>query len=105
VLTQTCTYTLTSATFNKAIRKILSYKNESSFVRLENALTLENKGNRYVHYLKLLGEDESGNQGHYCEMLRAQVCHFNVYLSATMAMPRLVNSCLMFADLIVYLHM
>jgi hypothetical protein len=76
VLTQTCTYTLTSATFNKAIRKILSYKNESSFVRLENALTLENKGNRYVHYLKLLGEDESGNQGHYCEMLRAQVCHF-----------------------------
>lgn len=51
---------------------MLSHKNDQSFIRLEKALTLENKGNQTVHYLKLLGEDESGNQGHYCEMVRSQ---------------------------------
>lgn len=80
---------MASATFNKSVRKILSYKNESSFVRLENALTLENKGNRHVHYLKLLGEDESGNQGHYCEMLRAQVPIFksSLFTCCVLSLP------------------
>lgn len=79
LVSQSCTYSLPIISFNKSIRKILSYKNEQSFVRLEKALNLETKGARLVHYLKLLGEDESGNQGHYCELLRSQVTLFILF--------------------------
>jgi len=58
--------------FMRNLRKILTTKSESSFAKLQKALQFEAKKGRMVAYNELFEEDEDGNQGDFCELLRAQ---------------------------------
>ena len=63
--------TLQIASFMKILRKMLNTKSEHSFSKLQKALQFEAKG-RMVAYNDIFEEDEDGNQGDFCELLRAQ---------------------------------
>jgi hypothetical protein len=58
--------------FLRVLRRALAGKSERSMTRLEKALMLETSGGAVLHYKDLLGEDEEGNQGVFCETLRNQ---------------------------------
>ncbi|GMH86059.1 hypothetical protein TL16_g10424 [Triparma laevis f. inornata] len=58
--------------FMRRLRKMLTTKSEHSFSKLQKALLFEAKKGRNVPYNDLFEEDEDGNQGDFCELLRAQ---------------------------------
>lgn len=58
--------------FMRRLRKMLTTKSEQSFSKLQKALLFEAKKGRNVQYNDLFEEDEDGNQGDFCELLRAQ---------------------------------
>jgi hypothetical protein len=64
--------TLPIDNFVRVMRRVFSAKSEQGFSRLEKALKIETNGSKVIEYVKLLAEDEDGNQGVFCEMLRSQ---------------------------------
>ena len=58
--------------FLRVIRKVNPTKGDQSFLRLKKALLIETNGSQVVNYIQTLEEDEDGNQGVFCEMLRSQ---------------------------------
>ena len=58
--------------FMRRLRKMLTTKSENSFSKLQKALQFEAKQGRNVSYNEIFEEDEDGNQGDFCELLRAQ---------------------------------
>lgn len=59
-------------TFLRIVKKMFLNKGEQSMQRLERVLLFETGGGKVIQYAKLLEEDENGNQGKFCELLRAQ---------------------------------
>jgi hypothetical protein len=58
--------------YMRRLRRLLTTKPETSFAKLQKALQFEAKKGRNVAYNELFEEDEDGNQGDFCELLRAQ---------------------------------
>jgi len=58
--------------YMRRLRRLLTTKSEHSFNKLQKALAFEVKKGRNVAYNELFEEDEDGNQGDFCELLRAQ---------------------------------
>ena len=58
--------------YMRRLRRLLTTKPESAFAKLQKALQFEAKKGRNVAYGELFEEDEDGNQGDFCELLRAQ---------------------------------
>ena len=60
------------ASFIRILKKMLTTKSEHSFNKLQKALQFEAKKGRMIAYNEIFEEDEDGNQGDFCELLRAQ---------------------------------
>ena len=60
------------ASFMRILKKLLNTKSEHSFNKLQKALQFEAKKGRMIAYNEIFEEDEDGNQGDFCELLRAQ---------------------------------
>lgn len=58
--------------FIRVLKRTFPNKGELSLHRLEQTLLFEINGARNVCYIDILGEDENGSQGKFCELLRAQ---------------------------------
>ena len=59
-------------TFTRALKKSLPTKGQQGFIRLQRALAIETNSAKTINYVDILEEDEDGNQGVFCEMLRTQ---------------------------------
>jgi hypothetical protein len=60
------------ASFMRILKKLLNTKSDHSFNKLQKALQFEAKKGRMIAYNEIFEEDEDGNQGDFCELLRAQ---------------------------------
>jgi hypothetical protein len=58
--------------FVRVLKRSFPNKGELSLHRLEQVLLFETNGSRLINYVNILGEDENGSQGKFCELLRAQ---------------------------------
>ena len=67
--------------FIRVLKRMFPNKGEQSVQRLERVLLYETGNAKTVKYIELLEEDENGNQGKFCELLRAQ--HLTECLSFT----------------------